>query len=135
MNRLESTEAAPPERMDESTRARLRAAKAKRLHGFQLFGAEVGSVRITRDTLNSQHGAHRGRHLVVSFVGGDLIEIRPFGSPIRKTVSAFDIYRFAIEREATAARMERLRAQREKKKARLERLRLKAAEARLRRSL
>lgn len=113
----------------EAMRAR---SKAMRMHGYQVFGASVGAKKVTRRTLDRRYGRHRSLPLVVTMLEGDLIEMRPLKSPIKHTLDIFDVYQFALEREANAKRVQRLKARKVKRQARLERDRIKAAEDRLR---
>jgi hypothetical protein len=104
---------------------RFAMSKVGRLHGYQVFGAKHGRKRITRGTLDGKHGAHTGLNLIVQMLDGDVIEMRPLRSPKRHVISIFDVYDFALKREADAVRMEKVRAARAKNAGRIGRLRIR----------
>lgn len=75
--------------------------------------------RVAIGGLAGHYGPDRGRELIVSLVQGDLIELRPKGTRRGETISAFDVYHYALRCRANRAQLEKARVAKEKKAARL----------------
>lgn len=70
--------------------------------------------RVTRGALDHCYGSDRGRRLVVSLEVGDLITLRPAGTRRSETISAFDVYRYAMMCRVNRARLEKAREKKAK---------------------
>lgn len=84
--------------------------------------------RVTRNVLSGRYGPDRDRKLVVGFVQGDLLAMRPQGTRQQVTVELMEVYEWVLHRKAMIAHMNKMR---ERKAAKA----LARAERRLRRPL
>lgn len=87
----------------------------------------------TRGELDGSFGCERGKALIVSLEAGDLITLRPVKARADRAVriSAFDVYRWAIQAMARARGREKAKIKREKKAMRLANARQRRAEKKL----
>ena len=65
--------------------------------------------RVTRGTLTGRYGRDRDRKLVVGFVQGDLLALRPQGTRQQVEVDLMEVYQWVLHRKATTAHMLKLR--------------------------
>lgn len=78
--------------------------------------------RITRGTLSGRYGRDRDRKLVVGFVQGDLLALRPQGTRQQVEVDLMEVYQWVLHRKAMTAHMLKLRERKAAKaQARIER--------------
>jgi len=78
--------------------------------------------RVTRGTLTGRYGRDRDRKLVVGFVQGDLLALRPQGTRQQVEVDLMEVYQWVLHRKATTAHMLKLRERKAAKtQARIER--------------
>ena len=68
--------------------------------------------RVTKGTLDGWFGPDRGRALIVSLEGRDMIVFRPKGTRQRLEVGALDLFKLVYRRTAFTRAMERRRNQR-----------------------
>lgn len=84
--------------------------------------------RVTRHVLNGRFGPDRDRRLVVGFIQGDLLALRPQGTRQQVTVELKEVYEWVLHRKAMSTHMEKMRKRKEAKS-------IARAERRLRRPL
>lgn len=78
--------------------------------------------RVTRGALSGRYGRDRDRKLVVGFVQGDLLALRPQGTRQQVEVDLMEVYQWVLHRKATTAHMLKLRERKAAKaQARIER--------------
>lgn len=78
--------------------------------------------RVTRGTLSGRYGRDRDRKLVVGFVQGDLLALRPQGTRQQVEVDLMEVYQWVLHRKAMTAHMQKLRERKAAKtQARIER--------------
>ena len=73
--------------------------------------------RVTRSALNGQFGPDRSRKLVVGFISGDLLALRPQGTRQQVNVELKEVYAWVLHRKAMSAHMEKMRERKAAKEA------------------
>lgn len=87
--------------------------------------------RVTKNELTGNYGPDKQRKLVVSFMDGDIIAMRPAGT--RRTVSAtaLDLYAALLRWQANKVLLERARERKAAKQSRRESDRIRRADKRI----
>jgi len=95
------------------------------------FGEGNRVVRVTKGTLGGNFGPDNGRELIVGLETGDVISLRPKGTRQKLTVTAEDVYRYAMLRQARLLSLENARRVKSLKAARREAASIKRQERKL----
>ena len=91
--------------------------------------------RVTREQLGGQFGPDKNRRLVVGLLDGDVITLRPEKTRQALTITAVDLYRFAIRCKAQRASLEKATKVKAKKQEQRERAVIRRADAKMRAQL
>jgi hypothetical protein len=100
-----------------------------------IIGQKESPVRAaTVESLDGSFGPDRGRRLIVSLEGKELIVIRPFGTRRKSIATAKDVFRWMLQCEANKRLADRMREKKSAKATRLAAQRQARAEAKLRKA-
>lgn len=104
--------------------------------GGEIIGERPAPIsRVTRDPLGGQFGLHKRHRLVVTLAAGDVIKLRPERTRQEVSITAVDLYRFALRCQAQRGVLEKARERKLKLAESRERRRIATADRKLRQEL